>query len=157
MGINPQGGDLHQFVLDLIIDTGYSNTDNILSLAKAIDKSQDEEYGYGTSVCDTSLTDPQVYGEIANLASAAFALGAIKLNKECIPYNSEPISMEEAIHSGWAYSIIHCGDFRSPEIREDKLKLVAIPFWFLPKEEQLKDKVAVQAVSQWRIKSLGGE
>ncbi len=133
--------NLHPFVKKLVEDTNTEATE-VLHLAKAIDKALDEAHGYGRSVCATSLTNPQSYGEIANLSSAAFALAAIA---------HKNVSLLEAIHSGWSYSIIHCGEFRSSEVREEKLKLVALPFWLLSEEEQIKDVVAANAVTEWLL------
>lgn len=138
MDINPKGDDLHPFVAALLELTG-TDPEDVLSLAVAIDEALDSAQGYGTSVVETSLTSPNKYGEIANLASAAFALAAVR----------EGHDLAEAIHDGWAYSIIFCGDFRSSEDRENRLELVAVPYWLLPEDQQSKDDVAVSAVKQW--------
>tara|TARA_Y100000310_G_C20345064_1_gene651620 strand:- start:129 stop:581 length:453 start_codon:yes stop_codon:yes gene_type:complete len=146
MDINPKGDDLHPFVKQLIELTG-TKPEDVLSLAVAIDTALDKAEGYGTSVCNSSLTAPAVYGEIANLSSAAFALAAIAHSEK----DDEDfiVSLNEAIHSGWSYSVIHCGNFHSSGKREAKLLLVAKPFWLLPRSEQVKDQVAVEAVHEW--------
>ena len=118
MSVTLKGDDLHPFVSGLINLTG-TDPQDVLSLAKAIDEALDAAQGYGTSVRDTSLVSPVKYGEIANLSSAAFALAAIAHN-EGAP--SMVVSLEEAVHDGWAYSIILCHGFRSMEVREEKLK-----------------------------------
>ena len=146
MSLTQKGDDLHPFVSALVSLTR-TRPDDVLSLAVAIDTALDKEEGYGTSVCNSSLTAPAVYGEIANLSSAAFALAAIAHNE--IDDGDFRVSLNEAVHSGWAYSVIHCGNFRRPEVREEKLELVAVPFWLLPKSEQAKDQVAVTAVREW--------
>ena len=139
--------ELHPFVVGLLGAT-QTKAEEVLSLAKAIDAALDDKYGYGTSVCDTSLTSPEVYGEIANMASAAFALAALQYMATEASVGM-PTTLFEAVHDGWAYSVIHCGDFRSSEVREEKLKLVALPFWLLSFEEKSKDVVAVAAITRW--------
>ena len=145
MSVTLKGDDLHPFVSDLTQLTG-TDPQQVLSLAMAIDEALDAANGYGTSVVETSLNSPIKYGEIANLSSAAFALAAIAHNE------GDPdfiVSLNEAVHDGWAYSIIFCHGFRSMEVREQKLRLVAIPFWLLPEKEQEKDEDAVKAVREW--------
>lgn len=145
MDINPKGDDLHPFVADLTQLTG-ANPQEVLSLAMAIDAALDAAHGYGTSVEETSLTAPRSYGEIANLSSAAFALAAIAHNEKDSDFI---VSLNEAVHDGWSYSIIFCQGFRPMDIREQKLKLVATPFWLLPRDEQVKDEDAVEAILAW--------
>ena len=147
MDINPKGGDLHPFVVQLIEDTK-NNEDLVYSLAKAIDKALDKAQGYGTTVCETSLTAPEKFGELANLASAAFALAALEHNRRDTRKGPE-VTLNEAIHSGWSYAVIHGAEFQSEADRNRRLGLVAKPFWRLPPEEQVKDEVACTATQEW--------
>lgn len=137
-----KGDDLHPIVAQLIADTR-TDPEKVLSLAMALDAALDAAQGYGTSVVETSLVTPVKFGEIANLASAAFALASY--------YNlpGAGISLNEAIHSGWSYAVIHGQEFQTPEAIARRLKLVALPFWLLSDEEQAKDDVAAKAFREW--------
>lgn len=141
MSSTQKGGDLHPYVTGLIDLTG-ANPKQVLSLAKAIDEALDSAQGYGTSVVETSLTSPIKYGEIANLSSAAFALAAMV-------GEYSRWSLADAIHKGWSFSIIHCGNFRTPEVRAAKMPLALTDYNDLPASEKSKDDVAVEAVIIW--------
>lgn len=147
MSNTQKGGDLHPVVGELLSHTK-NNEDLVLSLAIAIDVALDKEQGCGTGVSLNSLSSPKKFGEWANLCKAAFALAAWKHNRDGGRRGAE-VTLNEAVHSGWCYAVIHGAGFQTEGDRERRFKRVAKPFWLLPPEEQVKDETAVAATQMW--------
>ena len=147
MSSTQEGGDLHPFVAQLLADTA-TEVQMVLSLAESIDIALDRDQGYGTTICETSLSAPEKFGELANLSSAAFALAALEHNRRDTRKGPE-VTLNEAIHSGWGYAVVHGREYQTEEDRERRLGLVAKPFWRLPPKEQVKDEVACIATQEW--------
>ena len=145
---------LHPFVAQLFKDTHTTQqkaTKEVLELAMAIDKAIDEEHGCGTSVTETSLVAPVTFEELWILAGAAFI-------SVCRNNTNPGVFTEEAMHHGWVYTVIHGQEFQTPEELQERLELVALPFWLqsewlCPEDEESAYTIAAEVYYNLKTKT----
>lgn len=143
---------LHPFVAKLFRETSTTKkaTKKVLEFAMAIDKAIDEEHECGTFVTETSLVAPVNFEELWRLAGAAFIT---------VTRNNDPrTSTQEAMHHGWVFTVVHGQDFQKPEEFQERLKVVALPYWLQmdwldPQDEESEYTIAARVYHRLKTKT----